>query len=214
MRRRLVRIASDPMARNAAALYGLQIADYVVPMATLSYLARVLGPEAWGAVLYAQGFALWLTLLFEYGFQLSTTRESARGREDRKRVAEIVAGVAGASVLLTAASLAAAGAAQLAIAAFRERPLYLWLAWGIAFTGGVRPLWYYQGLERLGWPSLWNGISRVAVAAALFVFVRSADDAYWVLVLQVIASGAVLVAMWQRLYKEIPFRAPDAAAAF
>ena len=201
------------MARNAAALYGLQIADYVVPMATLSYLARVLGRDVWGEVLYAQGFAVWLMLLFEYGFQLSTTREIARCGEDRGQLAGIISGVAGASILLTAGSVIAALAAQTFIEVFRQRPFYLWLAWGIAFTGGVRPIWYFQGREKMQWPSLWNGISRVAGAAALFVFVRSADDAYWVLVLQIIASGIVLAAMWHRVYREVPFPKPDMAAA-
>lgn len=213
VRQRLLQLTSDPMARNAAALYGLQVADYVVPMATLSYLARVLGQDAWGEVLYAQGFALWLTLLFEYGFQLSTTREVARCAGDREQLAGIISGVAGASALLTAASIGAALAAQLLIAAFRDRPLYLWLAWAIAFTSGVRPVWYFLGREKMEWPSFWNGVSRIAGAAALFVFVRSADDAYWVLILQLITSGAVLAAMWQRVYREVPFPKPDLAAA-
>ncbi len=214
LRQRLERLLSDPMARNAAALYALQIADYAVPLVTLSYLARVLGPESWGEVLYAQGFALWLLLVFEYGFQLSATREIARRRDDKAEVGRIVAGVAGASVVLTAASVVVAAIAQLAIPAFRAKPSYLWLAWAIALTGGVRPLWYFQGIERMEWPSLWNGISRVAVAVALFVFVRSSDDAYWVLVLQVIASGAVVAVMWRRLYREIPYARPSRAQAF
>lgn len=204
---------ANPMARNAAALYGLQLADYLVPMATLSYLARALGKEAWGEVLYAQGFAMWLTLLFEYGFQLSATREIARAGGEKGALGEIVSGVAGASVLLTVGSLGAALAGLAAIEVFQGRPSYLWLAWGIALTTGVRPLWYFQGLEKMEWPALWNGISRVAGAGALFVFVHSADDAYWVLALQLIGSGAVMVAMWQRVYREVPFRRPDLAAA-
>ena len=213
MRQRLLRLTSDPMARNGAALYALQIADLVIPIVTLSYLARVLGAQTWGAVLYAQGFALWLGLLFEYGFQLSVTREIARCRDDREQVAAIVSGVAGASLLLTLASLAATLLAGWILTPFHAKPSYVWLAWGIAFTNGVRPLWYFQGIEEMTWPALWNGISRLAVAIALFVFVRSTDDAEWVLVLQVIASGTLLVTMWLRLYREIPFRAPCRAGA-
>lgn len=213
VRQRLRKLTSNPMARNATALYGLQIADYVVPMVTLSYLARVLGKDTWGEVLYAQGFALWLMLLFEYGFQLSTTREIARCADDREKLGGIISGVAGASVLLTAGSVVAALAGLWFIAVFQARPLYLWLAWGIAFTSGVRPIWYFQGREKMAWPSLWNGVSRVAAAAALFVFVRSADDAYWVLILQIIASGIVTAAMWHRVYREVSFPRPDLQAA-
>src|SRR5258708_16352230 len=72
------RVVNHPVTHNALALYGVQIAGYVIPLVTLPYLARVLRPEAFGLLLFGQSFALWASLVIEYGFGLSAAREIAQ----------------------------------------------------------------------------------------------------------------------------------------
>src|SRR5437762_1040686 len=71
-----------------------------MPMITMPYLARVLGATGWGTVAFVQGFASCLTLLVEFGFYVSGTREVARWRESRQRLGEIFSGILGAQTLL------------------------------------------------------------------------------------------------------------------
>jgi hypothetical protein len=57
------------VARNAASLYLIQFANYIVPLIMIPYLVRVLGPAGYGAVAFAQGlinylmWSLWNTVL-------------------------------------------------------------------------------------------------------------------------------------------------------
>ena len=71
---------SNPLVENAAALYAVQLAGYVLPLITVPFLARVLRPDGFGLLALAQSLALWLSILLEYGFNLSATRAVAAPR--------------------------------------------------------------------------------------------------------------------------------------
>src|SRR5271170_3117675 len=96
------RLSRHPVAKNMLALYGIQFAGYVIPLATLPYLARVLRPERFGLLLFAQSFAMWASITFEYGFNLSATREVAQNRQNQNALASTAAGVLGAKLMLLA----------------------------------------------------------------------------------------------------------------
>src|SRR5512134_3862244 len=104
----MIRYLGHPIVRNALSLYGVQAAEMLLPLIAVPYLARVLRPEGWGLVVFAQSFAGWLSLLLEYGFNLSATREIARHRDRPAELTRIISGVTGAVVLLALLSAAAA----------------------------------------------------------------------------------------------------------
>ena len=62
------------VVNNAAALYGVQIGRKLIPLASIPYLARVLGPEGWGKVAFVTAMAELIAILIEFGFCLSATR--------------------------------------------------------------------------------------------------------------------------------------------
>src|SRR5690606_7080343 len=96
----LLRGRRHPIVQNALALYAAQFAGYLLPLATVPYLARVLGPGSLGLVAFAQALGAYVALVVEYGFHLSGTREVVRHRSNPDRLAEILAGVTGARLLL------------------------------------------------------------------------------------------------------------------
>lgn len=196
------------VVKNAAALYAVEIANTIVPLLTVPYLARVLRPEVWGLVIYAQSFSIWLVLVAEYGFGFSATREIARTREDKAHVAGIVSGIWGAKSLLLVASIFMALIAWGSVAAFRAHPSYLLWGWLSALAQTTAPLWYFQGTENLRWPAFISVAARAAAAALTFVLVQTPEHGSRVLALQAgggIVATTILVA-W--LYREITWVAP------
>jgi len=202
------RYLRHPVVRNALALYWIQFAEYVLPMITVPYLARILLPAGWGLVVFAQSFSGWLSLVLEYGFGFSATREIARNQENTERSAEVAASVIGASVMLLTAALAASVIVLVTVPTFRTYPVYLWLGLIIAATQGIRPLWYFQGLEKMQFPAVLNVLGRVVVTAGVFLWVHRSDDGWKVLTLQAASGAAISAVILFEMYKKIPWRRP------
>ena len=185
----------------------------LLPLIAVPYLARVLRPEGWGLVVFAQSFAGWMSLLLEYGFNLSATREIARHRDKPTEVARIISGVTGAVVLLALLSAAAALVARFTVPVFRQFPEYLALAWLIGITQAAKPLWYFQGVERLYRPAWLNVAARALATAGIFIWVAHPGDGWKPLVLQVAAGALVAAVSLIWMYREVSFTAPSLSRA-
>jgi len=145
---RLKWFAMHGVVRNVAALYGVQAAHFLFPLITLPYLARVLKPAEFGLVLLAQSAGSLVNLVIDSGFGGSAVRRTAGARGDRDVLADAVAGILGAKMLLT---LGTSGMTALALVLtpLQHHPGYLLLAW----LGGVA-----SGLKRsLGLDALRDG---------------------------------------------------------
>ena len=70
------------LASNIASLFTVQAANYLIPLLTLPYLVRILGPREFGLIAFAQAFSQYFVILTDYGFNLSATREVAIHRAD------------------------------------------------------------------------------------------------------------------------------------
>ena len=86
-------IARRRLMDNILSLYALLGLYYLIPMAVLPYLVRVLGMEMYGLVAFAQSFAQYFTTLTDYGFNYSATRSIAQQREDHNSVSKIFCSV-------------------------------------------------------------------------------------------------------------------------
>lgn len=175
--RRAIAILRHPIAQSAIGLSAVQWASLLLPLLTLPVLARELEPEALGLLIFAQSFAGLLRLLPEYGFGLSGSRDVAAVRDDPAAVAEEVAGVMSAKLVLGAAALLPALVALVAVPGFRDHPDHL--AWAVldALALGLNPLWYFRGLEEgvLRFSTI-TFVTRVVGAVAIVALVRDPQD--------------------------------------
>jgi len=176
--------------RNILALYGVRVVNQLLPLLVIPYLARVLGPTGWGLVAFAQAFAMYGIVTVEYGFEYSGTRAVAQGRAQAGRLAELVAGVLGAQLLLACAVTLAALAIQLLVPAFREQPLLLWAGLAFAIVQGLAPFWYFTGQERIALIAAIDTGAKLVGTAAVFLLVRAPADGWLVLAA---SAGAALI---------------------
>src|SRR6202034_3132671 len=97
----------------------------------------------------AQGFGNYLNLVVEYGFNLSATREVARHQNSPERLADLVAGVTAAKLVLALAGVSLAVILQRTVPALQDQPKILWAGVLAGIALGLSPLWYFQGRENM-----------------------------------------------------------------
>jgi PST family polysaccharide transporter len=153
----------------------------IIPLSTIPYLSRVLQPEEFGLVMYSQAFAAWITLIIEYGFNLSATREIARWRDVSCQTVTIVSGVQGAKLVLCVPLLFVSIIALCVVPFFQSHHSFLWASFGLAVVHGMSPLWFFQGIEKLTLPAALNIMSKIVAACAIFAMIKFPDDAINVL---------------------------------
>src|ERR1700723_3193778 len=79
--------------RNVTSLSGLQIITYLFPIIILPYLFRVIGPEKFGLISFAQAFVQYFMILTDYGFSVSATKEISLCLEDKEKVRSVISAV-------------------------------------------------------------------------------------------------------------------------
>lgn len=174
----LQRALKPGFLRDLTALYAVQFTNYLVALLTVPYLARVLGPQGLGLMAFVQAFGGYTAVLGEYGFDLSATREVARCRGDRDRLAEILSGVVGAKALLLLAGVVPVLAAWWLIPTFRSHPRWLWAGWLFAVGQAADMLWFFRGIEQVRLAGSLNAAGRLLAVAAIYATVGAAQDGW------------------------------------
>jgi polysaccharide transporter, PST family len=197
------------LVRNVLSLYGVQFAQYLLPMVMIPYLARVLGPETWGLIVFVQAIGLYIQLAIEYAFELSGSRDVARSKGDLAQLATIVSGVVGAKLFLALGAFAIVAVAQVAVPQVRDTGWLVWLG-AIWFAAvGLRPFWFFLGIERIA-AFLFIEISLKAVAVlAILWFVNAPADAWMVLAFQAATAVAAALIGMTMVYRIVPFQRPS-----
>lgn len=85
---------------NFLSLGLLQGVNCLVPVLVIPFIVRALGVEAFGNVTYAQGIVQYFTILVNYGFDYSATRQIAIHRDDKACLSSIFWSVISAKLIL------------------------------------------------------------------------------------------------------------------
>ena len=165
---------------NFLSLSSVQVVNYILPLITIPYLVRVLGPEKFGLIAFAQAFIGYFGILTDYGFNLSATREISVNRADKEKVSDIFSAVTVIKVALMALSFLLLCLIVFSIHKFRAEWLLYFITFGMVLGGILFPVWIFQGLERMKQMALLNILARLFFTLSIFIFIRSESDYLYV----------------------------------
>jgi PST family polysaccharide transporter len=186
--------SQDRLLDNIFHLYLLQGLNYVIPLAVLPYLVRVLGMETYGLIAFAQSFAQYFNILTDYGFNYSATRFIAQNKQSSEAISKMFCQVYLIKVLLMFVGVVLLAVILTTIPKFRHDSMYFIAAF-LAVLGSVLfPTWYFQGIENMRYISFLTGAPKVLSAVLLFVFVHRPQDALLAITIQslgVVVAGVL-----------------------
>ena len=167
---------NSTIGKNIISLYLLQISIYILPLITVPYLVRVLGPEKFGLVAFGQSLITFFVLFVNYGFDLTATREISVKRKSNKEVSAIACSVWIAKALLCCIGLSVLFLLIMFVPKINQNSLLVLILFGIAVGNMLFPNWLFLGLERMKAISVINITMRAVTTAGVFILIRNPDD--------------------------------------
>jgi len=162
--------------RNVTSLSGLQIVTYILPIIILPYLFRVIGPEKFGLICFAQAFVQYFMIITDYGFSVSATKEISLHIEDKAKIHNIFSAVMTIKTVLAFFSLLILCLVIYFVPRFKDDWLVYALSFGAVIGNTIFPSWFFQGSESMKYTAKINIIGEFIYAFGIFLFVHSHND--------------------------------------
>lgn len=160
--------------KNIASLSLLQVANYLIPILVIPIITRVLGVELFGKVSYAQNIVTYLTLLVNYGFEFSATRQIALCCNDEQKRKQIFWSVMLVKSVLLVISFVLLALLTTFVPRLHEDSVLYWCTALINVGIVLFPTWFLQGVQQMDKMAAINFFIKLLGAVLVVSLVRYA----------------------------------------
>jgi polysaccharide transporter, PST family len=192
------------LTENFLSLASVQMLNYILPLVTLPYLVRVLGPHNYGITVFAQSFVQFFIIITDYGFNLSATRQIALSKNDNQRISKIFSSVFLIKIVLAICTFIIFLVSVLSIPRLADNRTIFLLTFSTVIGNVLLPLWLFQGLEKMRFITILNICSKLIFTLGIFIFVNSPHDTWRVPVINGIGfmvSGIMGLILSKKMFK-------------
>lgn len=161
--------------KNLFYMYLLQVIRLLFPLVLMPVLTKSLSQVNFGIYLYTISCALWLSMIVDYGFNISATRRLSvfDTPQDMK---PIVVQTQSAKIVIILLSMSFLVFGFFYLNVFDSNPLWLLLSWLLGVMMGLAPVYYFQAINDLKFASFIEVATGLVLLALVLVFVKNDDD--------------------------------------
>ena len=175
---------------NFSYLSLLQVFAILFPLLTYPYLLRVIGLELYGVIIFAQSIINYVSLVINFGFNMSGARNVATYKQDRARLSRIVTSIYWCKFILWLVCLVLYLSVISMVPFFEDHYWVYILSFLLTFNELMLPIWFFQGIEKMKYITFVNLSARLLFVVAIFLFVHRQED--YLLVPLLNGIGAIL----------------------
>ena len=165
---------------NFLSLSVLQIVNMFLPLLILPFLVRKLGLENFGLFVFSQVFVAYFTLIIDYGFNISATREISTHKNDKDYISKVFYSVFFIKIFLLLISIILVSIVIFSFELFRVNYLLHYISFSMIIGQMLFPVWYFQGIENMKMIAILNVVIKTIYTIMIFIFISSSDDLLYV----------------------------------
>ena len=164
------------LLENFFSLSILQVLTMFLPLITLPYIMGVIGSSNYGVIILANSFLNYFVTLSDFSFNITATREIAVHRHSRTALIYIYNKVFNTQLFILLVS------AIIYFSTVFLYPKFSTEAQVFAFTfiallgKTIFPDWFFQGVEKMRFITIFNVTTRLLFVVCIFVFVKEEKD--------------------------------------
>jgi len=184
----LVLLKYKGLISNFGYLSLLQLLSILLPMMTYPYLIRVLGAEKYGLIAYSQAIIGYFLVIINFGFNISEIKDISIERNNEQKISEIVSSVITIKTIFALASIVSIILLVCLFDTFKEYK-FLYIAYsGVILDEAINPKFYFQGIEKMKFISIFTMLSKIIFVILIFLLVRNTEQFEYVPLLTSIGS--------------------------
>ncbi|WP_248724605.1 flippase [Seonamhaeicola sp. ML3] len=162
--------------KNAFSLTVMQATNYLLPLIVLPHLTRVLGPEKFGIVFFAQVFINYFMILSDYGFNFIGVRQVAQNRDNKTKLNSIVSSIYSLRLILGILGFLILLIVVFSFNRFEEDKEIYFYTYGMVIGNILLPTWFFQGMEEMKYITILNFFAKFTFTLSIFFVVNSQED--------------------------------------
>lgn len=165
---------------NFSSLSAVQIATYILPLIYLPYLVRVIGPDKFGAIAFAQAVVLYFNLITNLGTNLYAPREIAISKGDNIKISNLVSNILFLKIIFLLLAIFSYFIIIGIVPNFRAEKILFMFTGGSLIVTALLPTWFFQGIEKMANIAIANLLSRGLGVFLIFTVINNKSDYIYV----------------------------------
>ena len=182
----------NKVSTNIEMLYIMNIVQLVLPLITLPYLTRVLSVDGYGVVSYVKSLIIYITLIIEFGYLLSGTREVAEAN-NKRQLGVIIGKITVAKLILSSLAFLTLLLMIRFIPLLHRHALFTILSFGSPFLSIFLFDYLFRGLERMQITTCRFLITKGISTVLTFLLIKSDQQLLLIPILDIIGSLAAVI---------------------
>lgn len=185
------------VTNNIVMLYIMNATQLLLPLVTLPYLTRVLSVEGYGVVSYVKSLMVYVTLIIEFGYILSGTKEVLEAKNDKDKLSYIISKITLSKIILSAFAFIVLLIMIMTIPLLKRYTLFTILSFFTPFLSIFIYDYFFRGIEKMQIITMRYLIMRGTATILTFVFVKNESQLNLIPLLDII--GSLIAIVWVNL---------------
>ena len=162
--------------KNFGYIFIQNFVSYIIPFLTFPYLVVTLGVEGFGLYSFSSSITNYFSVICDYGFNLTATREISIHRNNKQKIDEVVSSVYIIKFFLFIILFLLSLLIFFFIPKLNENFTFHFLVFSSILPQILLPNWFFQGFEKLKSITLLILSSKFINTVLIFIFIKSSSN--------------------------------------